>query len=88
MTQLIGDSCKCWGKLVNPIKIKTLGISRSKTLGLIFSNMLLNGTLVKRLTKLKVLCVVFDTKLLFDSQTRSIAASASSKLGILRKSLN
>ena len=50
--------------------------------------MLLDGTLEKKLTKLKVLCVDFDTKLLFESQTRSIAASVSSKLGIVRKSLN
>ena len=43
--------------------------------------------MVERVTELKVLGVVFDTKLSFESNIRSIAASASSKLGIMRKAL-
>ena len=37
------------------------------------------------MTGLKVLSVVLDTKLSFESNISLIAASASSKLGILRK---
>ena len=39
------------------------------------------------MTELTVVGVVLDTKLLLESHIRSIAASASSKLGIVRKAL-
>ena len=83
----IGDWCKRWGMLVNPLKTKALVISRSRTLMPIFPNLVLDGTVVERVTELKVLGVVLDAKLSFEGHIRSIAASASSKLGIMRKAL-
>ena len=52
-----------------------------------FPNSLLDDTVVERVTKLKVLGFVLDTNLSFESHCRSIAASASSKHGIMRKAL-
>ena len=83
----IGDWCKHWGTLVNPKKTKPLVISWSRTLALIFPNLVLDGTVIERVTELKVLGVVLDTKVSFEGHIRSMAASASSKLGIMRKEL-
>ena len=43
----IGDWCKRWGRLVNPMKTKTLLISRSRTLAHISPNLVLDGTVVE-----------------------------------------
>ena len=43
--------------------------------------------MVERVAELKVLGVILDAKLSFEGHIRSIAASASSKLGIMRKAL-
>ena len=76
-----------WGMLVNPKKTKALVISRSRTLAPIFPNLVLDGSVVERVTDLKVFGIILDTKLSFESHISSIAASASSKLGIRRKAL-
>ena len=73
--------------LMNPMKTKALVIFRSRTLAPIFPNLVLDDTVVNRVTELNVLGVVLDTKLSFESLIRSMAASASSKLGIMRKAL-
>ena len=73
--------------LVNPMKTKALVISRSRTLAPVFTNWVLDGTVVERVTDLKVLGVVLDTKLLFEGHIRSVAAFISGKLGIMRKAL-
>ena len=52
----------------------------------LFSNFF-NGIVAERVTELKVLVVVLDTKLSFESHIRLTAASASSKLGISRKAI-
>ena len=44
--------------------------------------------MVEREAELNVLGVVLDTKLPFECHIRSIAASASSKLGIMKKALS
>ena len=60
-------------------------ISRSITLSPVFPNLVLDGTVLERLTELKVFGAVLDKKKLsFDSLIRKIAASASSKVGIKR----
>ena len=83
----IDDWCKRRGNLVNPLKTKALVISRPRRLAPIFPNWLLYGTVVERVTELKVLGVVLDAKLSFEGHIRSVAASSSSKLGIMRKAL-
>ena len=49
---------------------------------------MLDGTVLGSLTELKVLGVILDTKLSFESHIRSIAASASNKLTVIRKALS
>ena len=72
---------------MNPLKTNSLEIFRSRTLMPIFPNMVLDGTAVERVTELKVLNVVLDAKPSFEGRIWSIAASASGKLGIIRKAL-
>ena len=43
----IGNWCKRWGMLVNPMKTKALVISRSRTLLPIFPNLVLDGTVAE-----------------------------------------
>ena len=73
--------------LVNPMKTKSLVISRSRILAPIFLNLLLNGIVVEKVTELKVLGVVLHARLSFESHISSIAASACSKLEIRRNVL-
>ena len=49
----IGDWCKHWMMLVNPKRTKVRVISRSKTLAPIFPILLLNDTVVERVTELE-----------------------------------
>ena len=49
--------------------------------------MVLDGTVFERMTELKVIGVILNTKQSFESHIRSIATSASSKLGIINKAL-
>ena len=54
-------------------------------LAYIFANFLLFGMVVKKVSDMKVIGVVLDSRLLFESYIRLIADSASSKLVIMRK---
>ena len=47
------------------MKTKSLVIRRLRTLAPIFPNLVLDGTVVERVTELKVLGVVWDTKFSF-----------------------
>ena len=67
---------------MNPMKTRALVIFRSRTLAPFFPNLVLDGTVVERVTELKVLGVVFETKLSFEGLTRLTTASASRKLGM------
>ena len=60
-------------------------ISRSRTVAPAFPNLELEGVLIDNVFELRVLGVILDHKLIFESHLRSVAASASQKLGILRK---
>ena len=55
---------------MNPVKTKSLVISRSRTIAPIFPNLLLDGTVVRRMTELKVLGFVLDTNLSFECHIR------------------
>ena len=52
-----------------------------------FPNLVFDSTVVERVTELKDLGVALDTKLSFENHIRSIAASASSKCGIMSKAV-
>mgnify|MGYP000041214607 CR=1 FL=1 len=74
----IGYWCKRWELLVNPMKTKVLVVNfKSKTFAPVFPNLVLDGTVDKRVIELKALGVVLDAKLSFECHIRSIAASAS-----------
>ena len=83
----IGDSCKRWGMLYNPIKAKGLVISRSRTVTPIFLNLLLESIMEERVTELKVLAIILDAKPSLESHIRLTDASASSKLENIEKAL-
>ena len=59
----IGDLCTIWGTLVNAMNTKALVISRSRTLAPIFPSLVLDGTVVERMTELRVFGVDLNTKL-------------------------
>ena len=60
-------------------------ISRSRTAWATFSDLFVGGSIVKMVGELKILGVVIDSKLTFDSHVRSVAAYDSRWIGILRK---
>ena len=78
--------CTRWGMLINSSKTYGMVISRSRTLVPSFPDFVIGGNVVKMVNQLKILGVVVDSKLLFESHVRSVAASASRRIGILRKS--
>ena len=83
--ELIAAWCDRWGMSVNPSKTKAIIISRSRTAYPVFPRLVLNGTTVKVVQELKLLGIILDCKLTYESQIRAIVASTSSRLGILRK---
>ena len=73
--------------MANPIKVMALVISRSKTHVHIYPNLLLNCIMLETASEMKVLGFVLDTKYGFESHIRLIFAPASSKFGIMRKTV-
>ena len=58
---------------------------RSKTVLPSFPRLTLNGVVLRELSELIILGVTFDPKLTFERHIRSVAASASQKIGIMRR---
>ena len=81
----IVDWCNRWGMQVNPDKTKALIISRSRTIYPVFPGLVLNGVPVDIVPEMKLLGIILDSKLSFESQIRAIVASTSSRIGVLRK---
>ena len=84
---VISDWCSRWGMLVNPSKTRGMLISCSRTVEPLFPNSLIDGSVVEMVSELKILCVILDSKLSFEKQVRAIAASASMRVGIVRKTI-
>ena len=82
---VISDWCSRWGMLVNPSKTMGMLISRTRTVEPLFPNLVIVGSVVEMVSELKILGVIFDSKLTFEKQVGAIAASASMRVGILRK---
>ena len=70
--------------LVNLNTTKALIIPMSGTLAIGFPNLLLYSNVVYRMTELMVFGVVLNTKQQFECLFKCMAASASSKLRIMR----
>ena len=83
----VGKWCTLWGMVINPSKTKALVVSRSRTAVPGFPDLLLGGVVVDLVDDLKILGVTIDKKFSFEKHLRSVAASAASKLGIMRKAL-
>ena len=81
----ISEWCVAWGMKVNPSKTKSMVVSRSRTVLPVHPSLSFEGQLIEDESELRVLGVVLDCKLSFEPQLRAVAASASQKLGILRK---
>ena len=63
-------------------------ISRSRTVEPLFPDLLIDGSVVEMVSELKIWGVIIDSKLSFEKQVRAIAASASMRVGILRKTMS
>ena len=62
-------------------------ISRSRTVEPLFPDLVIDGSVVEMVSKLKILGVILDSKLTFEKQVRAIAANASMRVGILRNTM-
>ena len=63
-------------------------ISRSRAVEPLFPHLVNEGSVVEIISELKDLGVILDSKLTFEKQVRAIAASASRRVGILRKTMS
>ena len=85
---VISDWCSRWGIMVNPSKTRGMLISRSRTVEPLFPDLLIDGSVVEMVSELMILGVILDSKLMFEKQVIAIAASASMRVGILRKTMS
>ena len=83
---VISDWCSRWGMLANPSKTKGMLISRM--VEPLFPDLVIDGSVVEMVLELKILGVILDSKLTFENQVRAIAATASMRVGILRKTMS
>ena len=74
----IDNCCARWGMLINLAKTRDRGLHCQRFLTCLLVVALL------RWWGLKILDIVMDSKLTFEIQVRSLAASASRRIGILR----
>ena len=70
--------------LVNPSKTRRMLISRSRMDEPLFPDLVVDGTVVEMVSELKILGVIVA----FEKRVRAIAASASRRVGILRKTMS
>ena len=74
--------------LVNPSKTRGMLISRSRTVESLFPDLVIDGSVLEMVSELKILGVILDSKLTFEKQVRAIDASASRRVGTLRKTMS
>ena len=65
---VISDWCSRWSMLVNPSKTRGILISCSRTVEPLFSDFLIDGSVVEMVSELKILGVILDSKLTFEMQ--------------------
>ena len=63
-------------------------ISRSRTVEPFIPDLVIDGSVMEMVLELKILVVIIDTMLAFEKQVTPIAASASRRVGILRKAMS
>ena len=74
------------GNEINASKIKTMIVSRSRTMNPQSPALTIGGTVLKESGDLVILGVTFDSKIPFERYLRSVSNAASQRLGILKKS--
>ena len=80
----VNEWCDLWGMKFNASKIKTMIVSRSRTMYPQSPPLTIDGTVLKESEDLDILGVTFDSKLTFEKHLRSVSRAASQRLGILR----
>ena len=78
--------CNLWGMKLNTSKIKTMIVSRSRTMHPQSPALTIGGTVLKESDDLVILGVTFYSKMTLEKHLRSVSRAASQRLGILRKS--
>ena len=73
---------------LNVGETKSMTISRSRTMLPRFPELTLNDIALKETSELIILGATFDTKLTFERHIRSVASSASQRIGLLRRAHN
>ena len=77
--------CIQWCMQLNPVKTKSIIFSRSRTVNPEHPDLNLDNVAIENVKVLKLLGVLFDSKLTFESHLRSVTSAVSQKIGILRK---
>ena len=77
--------CRLWGMELNPSKTKSIIFSRSCTDVPEHPNIMLENTIIENVEALRLLGVIFDPKLTFQSHISTVTRIVSQKIGILRK---
>ena len=73
----INELCYMWNMRLNPLKTKTMVVSRSRTHVPIHGELRLGDTVFVVLTSIVILGVTFDSKMVFDAHIRNVASSVS-----------
>ena len=82
----VSEWCGHWGMKLIASQVKTMIVSRSRTLHPQWPPLTIGGTVLKESDDLNILGVTFDSKITFEKHLRSVSRAASQKLGILRNS--
>ena len=77
--------CIQWGMQLNPVKTKSITFSRSRTVHPEHPDLSLENVSIENVANLKLLGILFDSKLTFESHLRGVTSVVSQKVGILRK---
>ena len=77
--------CAMWGMKLNPSKTQSMIISRSRTSDPPHPALSINNVVLANSSSLKILGVIFDSRLTFELHIRQMVSSASQKIGIIRK---
>ena len=82
----VSEWCDLWGMKLKASKIKTMIVSRSRTMHPQSPPLTIGGTVLKESDDLVILGVTFDSKMTFEKHLRLVSRAASQRLGILMKS--
>ena len=77
--------CQLWGMKLNANKTHSMTISRSRTLDPPHPCLYISDEQIDEVSSLRLLGVIFDSKLTFEKHIRSLSSSIAQKTGLLRK---